>query len=276
MSRRNVLFLTLAVVAAAVCVRLGFWQLSRLGERRARNALVAARLVAAPVPLSALPSDTSALRFRRVRLVGRYDYAHEVALTNRTRNGSPGVFIVTPLRVPGSDTAVLVNRGWAYSPDGASVDLARWREGDSASVTAYVEPFPPPRPGAIQPPDRPNALRWLSRAEMARRTGYPIAPFYLVQLGDSASQVIKPGDSTTDQVTRPGASAGQGGSAGDAAGQGAGVPARLAPPPLDEGSHLSYAVQWFSFGAIALIGPWFFLRAERRRKLGGLAPHVPS
>jgi len=255
MSRRNVLFLTLAVVAAAVCVRLGFWQLSRLGERRARNALVAARLVAAPVPLSALPSDTSALRFRRVRLVGRYDYAHEVALTNRTRNGSPGVFIVTPLRVPGSDTAVLVNRGWAYSPDGASVDLARWREGDGASVLGYVEPFPPPRSGSIQPPDRPNALRWLSRAEMARRTGYPIAPFYLVQLEDSA---------------------GQGGPAGDAAGQGGGVPARLAPPPLDEGSHLSYAVQWFSFGAIALIGPWFFLRAERRRKLGGLAPHVPS
>jgi surfeit locus 1 family protein len=265
MSRRNILFLTLAVVAAVVCVRLGFWQLSRLGERRARNALVAARLVAAPIPLAALPSDTSALRFRRVRLVGRYDYAHEVALTNRTRNGSPGVFIVTPLRLPGSDAAVLVNRGWVYSPDGASVDLAQWREGDRAAVTGYVEPFPPPRPGAIQPPDRPSALRWLSRAEMARRTPYPIAPFYVIQLGDSAGQVLQLGDSA-GQVMR----------SGDSAGRPEGIPARLAPPPLDEGSHLSYAVQWFSFGAIALIGPWFFLRAERRRKLGGPAPHDPS
>jgi surfeit locus 1 family protein len=30
--------------------------------------------------------------------------------------------------------------------------------------------------------------------------------------------------------------------------------ARLPPPALDEGPHLSYAIQWFSFAAIALIG----------------------
>jgi surfeit locus 1 family protein len=29
---------------------------------------------------------------------------------------------------------------------------------------------------------------------------------------------------------------------------------RLPPPALDEGPHLSYAIQWFAFAAIALIG----------------------
>ena len=32
------------------------------------------------------------------------------------------------------------------------------------------------------------------------------------------------------------------------------VPQRVPTPPLDEGPHLSYAIQWFSFAAIALAG----------------------
>jgi surfeit locus 1 family protein len=31
-------------------------------------------------------------------------------------------------------------------------------------------------------------------------------------------------------------------------------PIRLAPPALDDGPHLSYAVQWFSFATIAVVG----------------------
>ena len=49
-------------------------------------------------------------------------------MTGRTRSGSPGVHILTPLRIPESDTALLVNRGWVYSPDARTVDLTRWRE----------------------------------------------------------------------------------------------------------------------------------------------------
>jgi cytochrome oxidase assembly protein ShyY1 len=44
-----------------------------------------------------------------------------------------------------------------------------------------------------------------------------------------------------------------------------------APPALDEGPHESYAVQWFSFAAVALVGAGAFVRSERRRERGSMA-----
>ena len=232
MSRKLLLFAVVALVAAAGCIRLGFWQLERLHTRRARNALVARRLADAPVPVGALPRDTGELRYRRATARGRYDFAREIILTSRSRNGAPGVNLVTPLRVDGSDTLVLVNRGWVYSPDGATVTAEDWREPDTATVSGYVEPMSAGRgSGAIA--NRPTALRWLERAEVERRLGAPVAPFVVVQTEGGAP----PADS---------------------------IPVRLALPRMDEGAHLSYAVQWFSFAAIALIGLGVWVVKERR------------
>ncbi|HVE78696.1 MAG TPA: SURF1 family cytochrome oxidase biogenesis protein, partial [Gemmatimonadaceae bacterium] len=127
MSRRLVLLGVVAALFATLFVSFGFWQLRRLAARRAANAAVAARLAVPPVPFDSLPPSPEAARNRRVRLSGRLDYAHELAVAGRPRNGSPGVHLLTPLRLTGRDTAVLVNRGWVYSPDGAAVDLGRWR-----------------------------------------------------------------------------------------------------------------------------------------------------
>ena len=236
MSRRTLPFVVLCLVAAAVCVRLGVWQLQRLGERRLRNEFVRARLNFPIVPLAALPADSAVVRFRRAEVRGRYDYAHEVVLTGRSRSGSPGVNIVTPLLgAAGGDTAVLVNRGWVYSPDAASVDLTRWREPDSATVRGFVDVFPAPRAGAARSASHANGYRWLDRDAIARGAGYPIAPLVVVARGDTVGM---------------GASR---------------IPARLEPPPLDEGPHWNYAIQWFAFAAVSLAGLAAFLRAERRK-----------
>src|SRR3982750_2694143 len=108
MPRRMLLFAALALAGAALFVRLGIWQLDRLHQRRQRNALVMARIAGRPVDWTALPRDTTS-HYRRVRLSGAPDYGHEIVLVGRSREGSPGVNLVTPLRVPGSDTSVLVN-----------------------------------------------------------------------------------------------------------------------------------------------------------------------
>ena len=78
-----------------------------------------------PVNVRDLPRDSAAARFRRVRITGVPDYEHELIYAARTRRGSPGVNLLTPIRIAGSDTAIIVNRGWVYSPDGSSVDRAR-------------------------------------------------------------------------------------------------------------------------------------------------------
>ncbi|HLE56041.1 MAG TPA: SURF1 family cytochrome oxidase biogenesis protein, partial [Rhodothermia bacterium] len=121
--------LIFAIVLAAIFIALGFWQLGRLSERRAVNASLASRAAAASVPIARLPTDTANAHYRRISVAGAYDYANETILTLRSRDGSPGVNIVTPARLPANDTALLVVRGWVYSPDGKTVDLTRWREG---------------------------------------------------------------------------------------------------------------------------------------------------
>src|SRR5678816_1060082 len=93
-------------------VRLGLWQLARLHAKVQRNAVIAAQQREAAVQFASLPRDTAAARYRRASASGVFDYRAELVLSNRTYQGSPGVDLVTPLRLGGSDTAVLVDRGW--------------------------------------------------------------------------------------------------------------------------------------------------------------------
>ncbi len=230
MTRRDLAFVTVASTLAASFIALGFWQLSRLSERRAFNDELRSRAATAPVDISGVPADTSAAHFRRVKISGIYDFSREVLLTSRTRNGSPGVYIITPLRIPGRDTAVLVNRGWVYAPDGMTVDLARWREPDSVNGDGFVEHFSS-REGEAKLPRHANAYRWMDLAAVSQAFPYPIASFFVVLIGDGTPQDPD-------------------------------VPPRLQVPPLDEGSHLNYAFQWFSFAAISIIGMFLFVRRK--------------
>jgi cytochrome oxidase assembly protein ShyY1 len=54
------------------------------------------------------------------------------------------------------------------------------------------------------------------------------------------------------------------------------LPVRLAPPPLDEGSHLSYAFQWFAFATIAIAGAAVVHRTNRMRARTTPPPEVAS
>jgi surfeit locus 1 family protein len=144
--------------------------------------------------------------------------------------GSPGINIITPVRIQGTDTAILVNRGWLYAPDGMTVNLAGWREPQKLAGEAYVENFVS-RPGQVRSGKRSRSFRWMEHSAISQEFPYPIAPYYLVLIGNS---VDPPPD----------------------------VPPRVPVPPMDEGSHQSYAFQWFSFATISIIGMGLFLRRK--------------
>lgn len=221
----------LALVLAAVFIRLGFWQLSRLSDRRALNTELASRAIAPAVPVSQVPADSADAHYRRVLIDGTYDYGNEIKLTLRSRDGSPGINIVTPVRRPGTDTALMVVRGWVYAADGMTGDLSRWREGPEARGEGFVETFPPARAGRNSSPTHSDAYRWLDRAELEKRFRYPLAPYYVVLTS-------QPPDSVGN------------------------VPPRLGVPLMDEGPHQSYAIQWFFFAAISIIGMTLFIRRK--------------
>jgi surfeit locus 1 family protein len=157
--KRDIAFGIFGLIFAIVCIRLGIWQLQRLSDRKHLNTELRSRAATRPVDLAALPKDTGEAHFRRVVISGTYDYDHEITLTNRSRNGSPGVNIITPLRGM-SDTAILVNRGWVYAPDGMTVDLARWRETSSMNGDGYVEFFRKGN-GTAKSATHERAYRWV-------------------------------------------------------------------------------------------------------------------
>ena len=224
-------FVLFALVLAAICVRLGIWQLHRLQERKARNALLGARISAPPISPRELPHDTAEARFRRVRITGIPDYEHELIHAARSRMGSPGVNLLTPVRIPGSDTAMIVNRGWVYAPDGSTIDHARWHDRDSTFVGYAVE-FPPSGGGTFQ--NKPTVLTRLSYDVVSKAVPYPVSPTYIVALDE--------GEDTTNAANRI---------------------ARLPAPSLDNGPHLSYAIQWFGFATVALVGAAIVIRQSR-------------
>ncbi|MDQ3674059.1 MAG: SURF1 family protein, partial [Gemmatimonadota bacterium] len=215
----------------------GVWQLQRLDARREQNSFLASRRFAPEVSLVELPAQPGEARFRRVRLAGAYDYSSEIVHTLRGRGGSPGVNILTPVLRTGNDTAILVNRGWVYAPDGMTVDTRRWREADTLDGTGFVETFPTSGVFAPPNPERPRAFRRLDRAALSKLFQYPIANYYII-LSDTSSN-RNPALGATPAAN---------------------VPPRVEPAALDEGQHRSYAVQWFSFATISIIGLVIFLR----------------
>src|SRR2546426_5708385 len=139
LDRRDRVGLVVALLVAAVCVRLGVWQLDRLHQRRARNAaLLAARARPLLEVNRSLPADSA--RDRRLHARGVYDYAQEQLWRARSYEGVPGVDLVTPLRLA-DGAAALVDRGWGPSPDGCHLDQPAYRAGGSASL---------PRPGKVR------------------------------------------------------------------------------------------------------------------------------
>jgi surfeit locus 1 family protein len=233
-TRRPLLLPILFTLAlAGVFARLGVWQLHRLTERRAWNAHLEQRLAAAPQPVESLPADSAQGHYRRVIARGTYAFNHEVALAGRSSMGSPGVHLLTPLRLL-DGAVVMINRGWIYSPNAMTVDGATWREreGDTVTVTGYAETWSGTE--TVPVPASQHIVRTLDSSAVAARAGTPVLPYFIVQTSDSAPAPARP--------------------------------VRLGEPVLDDGSHRSYAIQWFSFALIAVVGGTLLAREELVRR----------
>ena len=206
------------LLVAVVCVRLGFWQTDRLRDRRAANSVARAARSQPIVTLEENRWDTI-LTNRRVRVRGRYDHSHDLVLRGRQYRGVPGVEIVSPLLPLGTNTAVLVNRGFVPAPDAFTVASDSFAEPGLVTVEGIALPIDS---GHGAPVAHGQLTTWarLDRAALKGQLPYPVYPLYLRQTPDSALPSF---------------------------------PRRLEAAALDDGPHLTYAIQWFSFAVIALV-----------------------
>ncbi|HEX9628062.1 MAG TPA: SURF1 family protein [Acidiferrobacterales bacterium] len=116
---RPALIPTLAtVLLVPVLIGLGAWQTQRAETKRALQAEYDARSTGPVVAIGADPQPAEALRYYRVVARGVYEPGYQILIDNRVHRGHPGYHVITPLKLAGGETRVLVNRGWiAGTPD---------------------------------------------------------------------------------------------------------------------------------------------------------------
>ena len=212
-SRSRWIFLACALATAAVCVRLGVWQVQRHIARNEAN--VFARMIRSdgfrpyPDSVHTLAPEVGVL------LRGSFDQDREYVIRGRAHDGAPGVEIATPFRLAGHDEAIIVIRGFVPSDDAMSVDLATLHEPGERTIRGVL--FPLPLDGA--PIVRNGDTTWnrVPGTWIQVHSSYPVAAFALWQEKDSGM---------------------------------AAMPMRLGAPKLDKGPHLNYALQWFAFALI--------------------------
>lgn len=240
---------TLLVVAGmALLVRLGFWQLDRLEQKRTFNAMMAERWRAEPFDINtqSLPADLKELEYRRVAAQGEFDYEHQILIANQVlQGGTAGFMVVTPL-VLDDNRAVLVSRGWIPADSGEAEQLAQLAEPAGVPVLGLARQSQGVRGGAVSTPVATPQAQWY-RVDIPAIQGqmpYQLEAAYLEMLPET-------------------------GRAYDA------LPMRAEPMALEEGNHLSYAIQWFTFAAVLGFG-YIMLVRQRTRLAAGLIKPPPA
>ena len=227
---RWISLIVFALVLATVFVQLGQWQLRRLDECRANNAVVERAERAEIGDWQDYLGDAPPVaenEWLRVRIEGTYLTDQQYVVRFRQNGDARGYEVVTPLRTA-DGRIVLVNRGFGAVPNGGQMPTTA-PAAPTGQVSLVARIRLDERGGAGEVP-QDGQIRAVNSTAIATDLGMDVVPGWL-QLDES-----------------------------DVAQQGDLVPAAL--PALDEGPHFSYAVQWFSFTLIGVIGVIVFIRAD--------------
>lgn len=244
--------IVLAIVVSFV--NLGLWQLRRLDEVRASNAQLAARIATEPVDVAALlpPGDDvdgGAAEDRRVTATGTYRPDEQVLIRGRSLDDAPGSWVVVPLELD-DGRVVAVNRGWIRNDGRFSGVPEEYRAVPTGEVEVEGLLHTSQERGTLGATDPDEGrLTSLARIDLDRLDAQVDGDLLPVWV-----QLTEPEPGAPDPSPTP-----------------------LGLPDVDdEGSHLSYAVQWGIFTLIALGGYPMILRRAARERSGRHPDDAPG
>lgn len=238
-TRRGIGLLAFATFMSVACVLLGLWQLDRHQQRGERNEAVSTALEAQPVTLDSLvPTDASpddladsaepGLEWRSVVVRGTFE-PQVLALRLRPVDGQSGVHALGLLALEDGRT-VIVDRGFSAvttrSTD--SVDLPAPPRGP-VELVGRVRLSESGRGAGLDADADPASIRFVDVDDLASFSAAELAPVWLERVEQTPAE---------DAALVP-------------------VPT----PRLSSGPSLIYAVQWFLFAVIAVVG--FVVLARR-------------
>lgn len=209
-------------------VRLGAWQLDRLGERRTENQVIEARLAEPSQPLVGLlgvsGGDVGAVVHRRATAVGEFRTDAEFFSIGRTYGALTGTLVATPFDLEDGSVLIVV-RGLV--PPGTPGPPA---EGyGPASGPMVVE-------GMLLSGEQPTAIGERGPEDAALVS---VSRLDLVHIDEYVEGDVLPVSMVLERTSVPNPNE---------------TPAPIPEQLLTEGRHLGYAVQWFGFALIVAIG----------------------
>lgn len=227
-------YLLLAAIFATACVLLGRWQMDRRAETLAEINRVVSNYSATPIPFAEVRNEFVNLdadrEWTQVQLRGSYDAAGQRIVRNRPLNGQPGYEVVVPFKLDSGDT-VVIDRGWL--PIGNNTpgrpDAIPAPPKGPVTVVARLKPSEP----ELQRGAPDGQLASIDLPAYAAELGYPVLTGAYGQLA-----------SETPPMTD--------------------MPVAFPMPSTDEGTHLSYSLQWFAFGVLMFIGFGYAARQQAR------------
>lgn len=227
-------YLLLAAIFAAGCVFLGRWQMDRRVETLTEIGRVTSNYSATPIAFAGVKDEFNQLdperEWTQVELKGRYDPSGLRVVRNRPLHGQPGYEVVVPFRLVTGET-VVVDRGW--------LPIGNKQPGHPDSV-------PQPPAGDV------TAIVRLKHSELQLQRGAPEGQLASIHLPAYAAELEYP------ILT---------GAYGQLASESPAVsdmPAPFPMPATEEGTHLSYSLQWFAFGVLMFVGFGYAARQQAR------------
>ena len=234
LNRRTILLTLAAFALSALCVRLGFWQWHRMEDKKHEQALIERHLGAAAVPIESVLERGRAVavheEWTRVRATGSFDTRRQVTVKFTTREGKAGADVVTPLVSP-NGSAVLVNRGWmtTENTNARPTNIPAPPRGQ-ITVEGWLRPDSKADRSAVVPVD--GQVRAIASRGLERHVGHELLPGFI-------------------NLQEP-------------------MSAGLAPesrPHVSHALNFFYALQWWFFSGLALIGPFWFGREHQAKAI---------
>ncbi|WP_426104072.1 SURF1 family protein [Massilia sp. TSP1-1-2] len=221
------------VLLVALGVSLGQWQDRRAAQKIALQATLAERAVQAPLVLGPKLLGKEDVAFRPVSVAGEFVTGWPLFLDNRPQQGKVGFYLLMPFKIAGSNTHVLVARGWLpryngehdrlpeFSTPPGTVIVTGVAKAGMGKVMQLGDPAMV-KPGAI--------LQNLTPDQFADASKLAVQPFFIEQTGPPEAG---------DNLVRD-------------------WPA----PALGVEKHQGYAFQWYALAGMALL---FFVVTGFRR-----------
>lgn len=235
----------LVIVGIGVTIRLGFWQLDRNSSRQAeiRQLQTVQSLPELDLNSQPRPINLSSMEYRLMKVTGQYDFEHQVVLRNQARSRmtgtDPGYALLTPL-IMEDGSAVLVNRGWIPLEYNAPESWHQFDEPGTVTIngilrtslekgemgSALVDPTLTPVESHL------DFWNFANLPRLQEQLPYPILNIYIQQAPGSDSESL---------------------------------PYRhIDQPDTDPGDHMGFALTWFSFAGLLIVGYPIWLHRQKK------------